>query len=128
LNRKNFIQKAGALPLAAGLPVGGLASSPASAEQAGATRLYSDTMPDMLVTYLTERVNAVAAHWDRQRARIRTPEQLEARNRFVPPAKRMCPVVRLGRTAGATLSKGRSAFVSSEDTRQEPGSKIRAAR
>jgi len=83
MNRRDFVKQAGILPLAAGLPVGGLAVPSGNPAQAHDARLYSDTMPDMLVAYLTRKANAVAAHWDRQRALIRTPEQLEARNHFV---------------------------------------------
>jgi cephalosporin-C deacetylase-like acetyl esterase len=44
---------------------------------------YSEQMPDMLLAHLSTKMNALAEHWDRERARIRTPEELEARNRFV---------------------------------------------
>ena len=83
MNRRDFVKQAGILPLAAGLPVGGVAVASGKPAEPRAARLYSEMMPDMLVTYLTRKANAVAAHWDRQRAQIRTPEQLEARNRFV---------------------------------------------
>ena len=83
MNRRDFVKQAGILPLAAGLPVGGLAVPPGNPARPHCAGLYSEIMPDMLVAYLTRKVNAVAAGWDRQRAQIRTPGQLEARNRFV---------------------------------------------
>ncbi|MGH7968146.1 MAG: hypothetical protein ACREIC_05395, partial [Limisphaerales bacterium] len=83
MNRRDFVKQAGILPLAAGLPAGGLAAAPGKPVEPRDVRLYSEMMPDMLVTYLTGNANAVAAHWDRERAQIRTPQQLEARNRFV---------------------------------------------
>jgi cephalosporin-C deacetylase-like acetyl esterase len=44
---------------------------------------YVEQYPDMLVAYLASRLNGHAAKWDLERDRIRTPAQLEARNRFV---------------------------------------------
>ena len=83
MNRRDFVKQAGILPRAAGLPARGLAVPSGDSAQPHSARLYSETMPDMLVTYLTRKVNAVAANWDGQRAQIRTPEQLETRNRFI---------------------------------------------
>src|SRR5207302_517508 len=40
-------------------------------------------MPDMLLTHLSGKLNALAAHWDEQRAKIRTAADLDTRNRFV---------------------------------------------
>jgi cephalosporin-C deacetylase-like acetyl esterase len=40
-------------------------------------------MPDMLVAYFTRKVNAMAARGDQERARIQTPAQMTARNRYV---------------------------------------------
>jgi cephalosporin-C deacetylase-like acetyl esterase len=37
----------------------------------------------MLLRYLARKLNALAAHWDTERAKIRTPADLEVRNRFV---------------------------------------------
>jgi len=39
--------------------------------------------PDMLLDYLSRRLNVLAAKWDAERARIRTAAGVEARNRFV---------------------------------------------
>jgi len=46
-------------------------------------RSYGDEMPDMLLRYLANRTNTLAAAWDRKRAQMRTPGELEERNRFV---------------------------------------------
>ena len=40
-------------------------------------------MPDMLVAYFTEKVNAMAARGDQERAKIQTAAQMTARNRYV---------------------------------------------
>jgi cephalosporin-C deacetylase-like acetyl esterase len=40
-------------------------------------------MPDMLVSHLAGRLNAVAASWEQKRARIRTAADIESRNAFV---------------------------------------------
>ena len=81
MNRREFVKQAGSLPLALGLRLNGKVA--AAAAQTEAVPLYSQMMPDMLVTYFTQRVNALAAHWDEKRAQIGTPEQMTARNRFV---------------------------------------------
>jgi cephalosporin-C deacetylase-like acetyl esterase len=44
---------------------------------------HSGEMPDMLLAYLTSRLNALASRWDQERAKIRTAPDVEARNRFV---------------------------------------------
>jgi len=44
---------------------------------------YSEQMPDMLLTHLSGKLNALAAKWDAERAKIRTAADLESRNRFV---------------------------------------------
>jgi cephalosporin-C deacetylase-like acetyl esterase len=44
---------------------------------------YAGEYPDMLVSYLAGKTNALAAKWDEARARIRTAEDVETRNRFV---------------------------------------------
>ena len=67
--------------MALSLPLNGKAA--AGAAQTEAAPLYSQLMPDMLVTYFTQKVNALAAHWDEQRAQVHTPEQMTGRNRFV---------------------------------------------
>src|SRR5258708_37057573 len=44
---------------------------------------YSEQMPDMLLTHLSGKLNALAAKWDVERANIRTAADVETRNRFV---------------------------------------------
>lgn len=44
---------------------------------------YAQELPDMLLTYLAQRLNVLAARWDAKRASLRTPADIEARNRFV---------------------------------------------
>jgi len=80
VNRREFVQSVASLPLALRLKGN---TSGAAAAQTEAAPLYSQTMPDMLVTYFTEKVNALAAHWEQQRAQIHTREQMAARNLFV---------------------------------------------
>ena len=45
---------------------------------------HSEQTPDMLLAYLSQRLNKLAAKWDEERARIHTAADVEARNRFVP--------------------------------------------
>jgi cephalosporin-C deacetylase-like acetyl esterase len=40
-------------------------------------------MPDMLVSYFVRKFNALAAEWDENRSKIRTPDEIAARCRFV---------------------------------------------
>src|ERR1044071_6632603 len=51
--------------------------------RAEAARSYLDDRPDMLVSYLTGKLNALSAKWDGVRAGIHTPAQIEERNRLV---------------------------------------------
>lgn len=44
---------------------------------------YAEQYPDMLLAYLSSRLNALSEHWDKQRDAIRTVAALEERNRFV---------------------------------------------
>jgi hypothetical protein len=44
---------------------------------------YGQQYPDMLLNLLAKRINQTTAHWDRERARITTPADIEARNRVV---------------------------------------------
>jgi cephalosporin-C deacetylase-like acetyl esterase len=74
MNRREFL--ASAAKVGSGLGASGLiANTP--------PRSYSEEFPNMALSYLAGRVNALAERWDQERARIRTPEQLEARNRWV---------------------------------------------
>jgi hypothetical protein len=58
-------------------------SMSAAAPKQASVQGYGDSMPDMLLAYLQNKTNALAAEWDRKRAQIRTPAALEERNRFV---------------------------------------------
>jgi cephalosporin-C deacetylase-like acetyl esterase len=44
---------------------------------------YARDYPDMLLVSLANQLNALAGKWDKERAAITTPEEIEARNRFV---------------------------------------------
>lgn len=46
-------------------------------------RSYDDEMPDMLMSYLTAKINALAATWDEKRALLKTAAEVESRNAFV---------------------------------------------
>jgi len=75
-NRRTFLKQVAALP----------ALSAAAAQQSGKaapSRPYSHELPDMLLSYLAKKTNALAADWNRKRAQIRTPAAMEERNRFV---------------------------------------------
>lgn len=71
-NRRQFLQAASAAVTASPL---------ALAETR--EKSYSREFPDMLLSHLSGKLNALASHWDAERSRIRTPEDLEARNRYV---------------------------------------------
>jgi cephalosporin-C deacetylase-like acetyl esterase len=73
LDRRTFLMGAG-IGLVQPL---GLAQQPATA------RSYADQYPDMLIRYLSARLNALAARWDRERSKLRTAAAIEERNRFV---------------------------------------------
>src|SRR5208337_2898428 len=75
VNRREFLLESGVLAASLGMV-------PQSAF-AGKTDSYSQGMPDMLLSYLGGKLNALCADWDRKRSMIRTPESLELRNRFV---------------------------------------------
>lgn len=44
---------------------------------------YASELPDMLLAFVAGKLNVLAQEWDREREAIRTPEDLERRNRFV---------------------------------------------
>jgi len=80
-NRRQFLMRAVALSLSAGLrPAPGATGSNT---QTGVVRSYSEELPDMLLSYVAKKTNSLAAEWDQVRSRIRTPGELEVRNRFV---------------------------------------------
>jgi cephalosporin-C deacetylase-like acetyl esterase len=80
-DRRTFLQQVAAMPFATSMPFA--ISISAAAAEAPRVRGYGEDMPDMLLAYLQNKTNALAAEWDRKRAQIRTPAALEERNRFV---------------------------------------------
>ncbi len=71
---------------------------------AGAARSYAEDHPDMLAQYFARKLNALATHWDGERARIKSAADVERRNRYVrerfremvhgfPPRNTLNPVV-----------------------------------
>mgnify|MGYP001036737238 CR=1 FL=1 len=96
LDRRRFLIETGALGAGVRLP-------PLQAVQARA-RSYAEQYPDMLLSHLAGKLNALAAAWDQRRDQLRTPDQIEERNRFVrakvremvhdfPPKTSLNPVV-----------------------------------
>jgi cephalosporin-C deacetylase-like acetyl esterase len=53
------------------------------AQQPATAASYAEQYPDMLLRYLSARLNALSERWDREREKIRTAEALAERNRFV---------------------------------------------
>jgi cephalosporin-C deacetylase-like acetyl esterase len=69
MNRRQFLQTSAL----ASLTGGGVSGAPGHVEQ----------MPDMLLAFLSRRLNGLAEKWDAERARIHSAADIEARNRFV---------------------------------------------
>jgi cephalosporin-C deacetylase-like acetyl esterase len=82
MNRRNFLSGVIASPILLGMnPVGySLLGVPKNLPSSSS---YEKEFPDMLANHLAGKLNGLAQHWDRERARILQPSQLEARNRFV---------------------------------------------
>jgi cephalosporin-C deacetylase-like acetyl esterase len=80
-NRREFLAQAGSLVLGRGLLRTAVAAGQGS--PATAARSYNGDFPDMLLSYLAKKTNALAIEWDQVRSKIRTGADLEARNRFV---------------------------------------------
>jgi cephalosporin-C deacetylase-like acetyl esterase len=76
-SRRQFLQWASAVPFAAALKL------PMASGQESKLHSYSEDYPDMLVSYICAKANALAAKWDQVRSEIRTAADLENRNRFV---------------------------------------------
>ncbi len=68
LGRRTFLARAA-----------GLSALPLRARAAS----YASEPPDMLLAFIGGKLNALAETWDREREAIRTPAELERRNRFV---------------------------------------------
>lgn len=60
-----------------------LSRSPLEDSLAGPARSYGEELPDMLLSYLVRKTNALSDEWDKVRSKIRTADEVEARNRFV---------------------------------------------
>ncbi len=69
MDRRQFLQTSAFASLASG----DVFAAPGHLEQ----------MPDMLLAFLSRRLNALAEKWDGERAKIRSGNDVEARNRFV---------------------------------------------
>jgi cephalosporin-C deacetylase-like acetyl esterase len=74
MNRRDFLLATGAAAT-----IGGATERPAQA----AVSSYAEQHPDMLIGYMAAKLNALAAEWNLKRERIRTPAQIDERNRFV---------------------------------------------
>jgi cephalosporin-C deacetylase-like acetyl esterase len=79
-NRRQFLQWASALPL-----IPRMSNRPLDfgQESPTAVRSYNEELPDMLVSYISAKTNALAAKWDKVRSGIGTAPDLEKRNQFV---------------------------------------------
>ena len=78
MNRREFVTRAGAGSL-------GLTALPSlgAALAASTVARHDPASLDMMVSSLSGGLNTLCALWDRKRQEIKTPEALEARNRFV---------------------------------------------
>ena len=75
LNRRQFVSQTGRLAVGLSLlPLRLPAARPPS---------YGEQWPDMLLSFLSKKLNALAARWDQERSKITTVQALEARNLFV---------------------------------------------
>lgn len=80
-DRRQFLAQAGSVLLSRGLLRAGVAGRQSSV--AVTARTYGEEYPDMLLSYLAKKTNALSAEWDQVRAKIRTAADLKARNQFV---------------------------------------------
>jgi cephalosporin-C deacetylase-like acetyl esterase len=80
-DRRQFLAQASSVLLTRGFLRAGVKVRQAST--AVNARSYGEEYPDMLLSYLASRTNALAAQWDKVRSKIRSAADLEARNRFV---------------------------------------------
>jgi len=76
MDRRAFFRNTAGLGLSLAAP--GLSPLPAATAEP-----YDRGLPDMLGAWLAKHLNGLAAEWDKKRLAIRTPAQIEARNRFV---------------------------------------------
>ena len=80
MDRRQFAIRTSAFLLS---PAWRTGRSMAERADAKAVQPYSAEMPDMLESFLSAKLNGLAASWDRQRSTLKTAEQVEARNAFV---------------------------------------------
>jgi cephalosporin-C deacetylase-like acetyl esterase len=87
MNRRRFIVNSGAaLFLPAALAGSGLAADGTSSfasSSAAADQSYAAEMPDMLQSYVTRKLNHIAAMWDKERDLLQSAKDVETRNAFV---------------------------------------------
>ena len=76
MNRRQFLTRTGAASLT-------LAARPSTRAVAATLEPYDRAMPDMLAAWFAGHLNRLAADWDQKRRALRTPAQIEERNRFV---------------------------------------------
>lgn len=76
MDRRQFAIRTGAFLLSPALRMQG-------GEAEHAAKPYSAEMPDMLVSFLTGKMNALASSWDQERAWVKTTDGVEKRNAFV---------------------------------------------
>lgn len=81
MDRRTFIVESGAALLGpAVLRMSGLLSAPVAQDPA---RAYAEEMPDMLVSFLTGKLNRLASTWDEKRTSLRIAAALNQRNATV---------------------------------------------
>ena len=81
MNRREFVVKAGVVPLSSALMQAQVL--PRLKMDTGVGAGYGETLPNMLAAFLAKKTNALAAEWDGKREEIKTAEAIQARNRFV---------------------------------------------
>src|SRR5450432_2935505 len=74
MDRRTFLISTGAAAVA---------STALSSHAQAAQESYAAIYPDMLLTQVASKLNALAASWDQQRERIHTAADLNLRNRYV---------------------------------------------
>src|SRR5882672_3850593 len=80
-NRRQFLRDAVALSVISGL---WRIQAPTDSDlQTLSIHSYLEELPDMLLSYLSKKTNALSAEWDKLRSTIQTAADMEDRNRFV---------------------------------------------
>lgn len=81
MNRRAFIIESGAALLSPALSRAGASIHAIAPPQAA--RSYAEEMPDMLVSFLTGKLNRLASTWDEKRGQLRTAADMQRRNAAV---------------------------------------------